>query len=169
MRAANTAAIDPSAAADQLMNFAERAYPQYFPSHEASLDLPPYRYRFYSGTGVYLGVAGGMVYVIGGAFGAAPSAVGPLTNYITPVDIDAAVQLARDKGCLACHAVDTRVIGPSFRSVSVRYAGQPGAADLLAPRILNGGLGAWGSVPMPPTPSLTPDEAKMLATAILTL
>jgi cytochrome c len=169
MRAANTAAVDPAAAADQLMNFAERAYPLYFPSHQASVDLPPYRYRFYAGTGVYLGVADGVVYVMGGTFGGTPRAVGPLTAYITPVDIDAAVQLARAKACLACHAVDTRLIGPSFRSVSARYAGQPGAADLLVPRIIDGGVGVWGSVPMPPNFNLSLDEAKMLAAAILTL
>lgn len=168
LRAATTA-VAPAAAADQLMNFAERAYPLYFPGHQASLDLPPYRYRFYPATGVYLGVADGVVYVMGGTFGAAPRAVGPLTAYITPVDIDAAVQLARAKACLACHAVDTRLIGPSFRSVSARYAGQPGAADMLVPRIIDGGAGVWGSIPMPPNFNLSLDEAKLLAAAILTL
>lgn len=168
MRAA-AAAVDPATAADQLMNFAERAYPLYFPSHEASVDLPPYRYRFYPATGVYLGVADGVVHVMGGTFGGTPRAVGPLTAYITPVDLAAAAQLARDKACLACHAVDTRLIGPSFRSVSARYAAQPGAADLLMPRIIDGSSGVWGSIPMPPNFNLSLDEAKMLAAAILML
>lgn len=168
MRAGGATAVAASAA-DQLMDFAERAYPLYFPSHQASLDLPPYRYRYYPETGVYLGVADAVVYVMGGAFGAAPSAVGPVTAYITPVDIEAAAQLARSRNCLACHAVDSKLIGPSFRSVSVRYAGQPGAADLLVPRIIDGGSGVWGSIPMPPNFNVTLDEAKLLAAAILTL
>lgn len=167
LRAASAASV-----ADQLMDFAESAYPQYFPGHQVSLDLPPYRYRHYPETGIYLGVADDVVYVMGGTFGGVPRALGPVTAYITPVDttpvdLEAAAQLARDRTCLACHSLDTRLIGPSFRSVSDRYRGQPGAADLLAGRIVNGGSGVWGSIPKPPNFSVTPAEAKVLADAIL--
>lgn len=161
------AAAGAASVADQLMDFAEGAYPQYFPGHPVSVDLPPYRYRHYPETGIYLGVALDVVYVMGGTFGGVPRAVGPVTAYITPVDLAAAAQLARDRFCLACHALETKLIGPSFRSVSDRYDGQAGAADLLANRILNGGSGVWGSVPMPPNVTVTPAEAKVLAAAIL--
>ncbi len=168
------ATASAASVADQLMDFAEGVYPQYFPGHPVSVDLPPYRYRHYPETGIYLGVALDVVYVMGGTFGGVPRAVGPVTAYITPVDttpvdLEAAAQLARNKNCLVCHAVDTKLIGPSFRSVSERYHGQSGAADLLASRIRSGGSGAWGSVPAPASPSVTPAEAKVLATAILAL
>jgi len=57
--------------------------------------------------------------------------------------------------CVGCHALDTRVVGPSFREIGSRYAGDAGAAARLAAKIRAGGQGAWGQVPMPPNPSLS--------------
>ncbi len=58
--------------------------------------------------------------------------------------------LARDAGCLACHAVATKVVGPAFRDVAMRYAGKPGAQLALLEKVRKGGSGSWGQVPMPP-------------------
>lgn len=75
--------------------------------------------------------------------------------------------LARAKLCLGCHAVDRKMVGPAFKDVAARYAGQPGAAAKLAEKIVAGGSGAWGVVPMPANPKVSADEAKQLAAWVL--
>jgi cytochrome c len=75
--------------------------------------------------------------------------------------------LAQKKNCLACHAVDKKVIGPSYQEVAAKYAGQKDAADKLAQKILKGGSGVWGPVPMPANTQVNEAEAKTLATWIL--
>jgi cytochrome c len=75
-------------------------------------------------------------------------------------------QLAQQKGCLACHSVDKKIVGPAYKDVAKKYAGQAGAADKLATKIQKGGSGVWGTVPMPPN-NVTPAEAKELATWVL--
>jgi cytochrome c len=80
--------------------------------------------------------------------GAAPA--GPATPKAAPVDANAAaLTLARKFNCLACHGMDTKLVGPGLREVSKKYAGRADAADYLAQRISAGGSGVWGSVPMP--------------------
>jgi cytochrome c len=69
--------------------------------------------------------------------------------------------------CSGCHALDKRVVGPSFREVSAKYRNNPNAVAHLAAKIRSGGQGAWGSVPMPPNAAVTPDEAKTLADWVL--
>jgi len=75
--------------------------------------------------------------------------------------------LARSKSCLACHSVDKKIIGPAFKDVAARYAGNSGAVDMLAAKIVNGGSGVWGAVPMPANPSVTPQQARQLAEWVL--
>ena len=64
--------------------------------------------------------------------------------------------------------IDTKIVGPAFKDVAAKYAGQEGAADLLAGHIKNGTVGAWGQIPMPPNP-VTEEEAKTLAEWVLSL
>ena len=78
------------------------------------------------------------------------------------------LQLATAKNCMACHAVDKKLVGPSYKDVAAKYAGQKDAADKLAAKIIKGGSGVWGPVPMPANAQDNPDEAKKLATWILT-
>jgi cytochrome c len=78
-------------------------------------------------------------------------------------------ELARQKLCLGCHAVDKKQLGPALRDVAARYAGQKDAVPRLAERIVGGSSGAWGAVPMPPNPKVTPEEARQLASWVLTL
>jgi len=73
--------------------------------------------------------------------------------------------LAQKSGCLACHAVDKKVVGPAYQDVAKKYAGMK--AEELAKRIKSGGSGHWGPVPMPPQPALSEADAKTLATWIL--
>ena len=78
-------------------------------------------------------------------------------------------QLAQQKNCLACHAVDKKLVGPSYKEVAAKYAGQSGAADKLAGKILKGGSGVWGPVPMPANAQVNEAEAKKLAAWVLTM
>ena len=79
----------------------------------------------------------------------------------------ASPELANSKVCMGCHAVDRKIIGPSFKDVAARYAGQPDAAARLAEKMIKGGSGAWGAVPMPANPKVTPEEARQLAAWVL--
>jgi cytochrome c len=79
----------------------------------------------------------------------------------------ASAELARDKVCMGCHAVDRKLIGPSFKDVAARYAGQPDAVARISERILKGSSGAWGAVPMPANPRMKPEEAQQLAAWVL--
>lgn len=77
--------------------------------------------------------------------------------------------LATSKNCMACHAVDKKLVGPAYKDVAAKYAGQAGAADKLAEKILKGGSGVWGPVPMPANAQVSAAEAKTLATWVLSL
>jgi len=84
----------------------------------------------------------------------------------TPALADAA--LATQKNCMACHAVDKKLVGPSYKEVANKYAGQKDAVDRLAGKILKGGSGVWGPVPMPANAQVSEAEAKKLAAWVLT-
>lgn len=76
--------------------------------------------------------------------------------------------LATAKNCMACHAVDKKLLGPSYKDVAAKYAGQKDAVDKLAVKIMKGGSGAWGAIPMPANAQVNEAEAKKLAAWILT-
>jgi cytochrome c len=76
--------------------------------------------------------------------------------------------LAQKKNCMACHATDKKLIGPAYKDVAAKYAGQKDAADKLAQKIVKGGSGVWGAVPMPANPQVSEAEAKQLAAWVLT-
>ena len=74
--------------------------------------------------------------------------------------------LAKAKNCMACHAIDKKLVGPAYKDVAAKYKGDAGAVDKLAAKVKAGGKGVWGQIPMPPN-NVTPDEAKKLVTWIL--
>lgn len=78
------------------------------------------------------------------------------------------LQLATAKNCMACHAVATKLVGPSYKDVAAKYAGQKDAVDKLAAKIIKGGSGVWGPVPMPANAQVNDAEAKKLAAWVLT-
>jgi S-disulfanyl-L-cysteine oxidoreductase SoxD len=82
-----------------------------------------------------------------------------------PAKVDAAA-LARQKGCLACHAPDRKLVGPAFREIAQRYRGKPEAAA-LAERVRKGSSGHWGPIPMPANPDLAEADVRALVAAIL--
>ena len=77
--------------------------------------------------------------------------------------------LATAKNCMACHAVDKKLVGPAYKEVAAKYAGQKDAVDKLAVKIVKGGSGVWGPVPMPANTQVSDAEAKKLAAWVLTL
>lgn len=80
---------------------------------------------------------------------------------------DAGLDLAGKKNCLACHAVDKKLIGPSYKEVSAKYKGDKTAEAKLAEKIVKGGSGVWGQMPMPANPQVNAEEAKTLAKWVL--
>ncbi len=82
-------------------------------------------------------------------------------------DAAAAKALASKSACMACHAVDKKLVGPSFKDVAAKHKGQAGALAAVAARIKSGGSGSYGPVPMPPQPALKDDELTLLAGWVL--
>jgi cytochrome c len=74
--------------------------------------------------------------------------------------------LAKAKNCMACHAIDKKLVGPAYKEVAAKYAGDAGAAAVLAAKVKAGGKGVWGPVPMPPN-NVTPEEAAKLVAWVL--
>ncbi len=85
----------------------------------------------------------------------------------TPAMADLA--LASAKNCMVCHAIDKKVVGPSYKAIAAKYAGQKDAADKLAVTIIkgSGSSSVWGPVPMPAMAQVNADEAKKLAAWVL--
>ena len=75
--------------------------------------------------------------------------------------------LAQSKNCMACHNVDKKVVGPAYKDVAAKYKADKTAADKLAAKIIKGGSGVWGPVPMPANSQVNEAEAKKLANWIL--
>ncbi|MBB5408151.1 cytochrome c [Paraburkholderia sp. HC6.4b] len=98
------------------------------------------------------------------ALAAALSAAGPAARAET-----AGLALAQQKNCMSCHSVTRPFMGPALHDVAARYAGRNDAASYLKRKILDGGTGVWGTVPMPANTQLTPDQAATLAAWVLTL
>lgn len=77
--------------------------------------------------------------------------------------------LARAKNCISCHAAGNKVIGPAYKEIAARYAGDITAQERLVQKVLKGGSGVWGSVPMPANPQVSEAEAQTLVKWILML
>lgn len=85
----------------------------------------------------------------------------------TPALADQA--LATAKNCMTCHATDKKLVGPAFKDVAAKYKDDKGAVDKLAQKIVKGGSGVWGPVPMPANAQVNDGEAKKLAAWVLTV
>ncbi len=66
--------------------------------------------------------------------------------------------LAQAKGCMACHQVAVKVVGPAYKDVAAKYKGTAGALDTLVAKVKAGGSGNWGQIPMPPQGATSTDE-----------
>ena len=75
--------------------------------------------------------------------------------------------LARKNDCFGCHAVAVQLVGPAFKEVAAKYAGQSDAVELLVASVRNGSVGKWGELPMPAHPKLSAGDAKKLVEWVL--
>ncbi len=90
-----------------------------------------------------------------------------LSAVTAPAMADAA--LATSKNCMACHAVDKKMVGPAYKDVAAKYSADPDAAKKLAVIIQKGSKGVWGPVPMPANPQVNEADAAKLAAWVMTL
>jgi cytochrome c len=77
--------------------------------------------------------------------------------------------LAKKYNCLACHAVDKKLVGPSYKDIAKKYKGQAGADAKMTEKVKKGGSGAWGPIPMPPNAAVPDAEVKKLVDWILAM
>jgi cytochrome c len=84
----------------------------------------------------------------------------------TPVWADLA--LAQKNSCMACHTVDRKVVGPAYKDVARKYAGKD-VTTKLASKIIKGGTGTWGVIPMPANPKVSQEDAETLVKWVLSL
>ncbi len=77
--------------------------------------------------------------------------------------------LLTKNGCTACHAVDKKVVGPSYQDVAAKYKGDAKAAAMLFDKVKKGGSGVWGQVPMPPNPQVSDADLKKIIADVLAL
>jgi cytochrome c len=78
-------------------------------------------------------------------------------------------ELAQKKNCMACHATDKKLVGPAYKDVAAKYAKDKDAVKKLSEKIIKGGSGVWGPVPMPANTQVSPAEAEALAKWVLTI
>ncbi len=90
-----------------------------------------------------------------------------VASMVAPAFADQA--LAQAKNCLSCHTVDKKIVGPAYKDVAKKYAGQKDAVEKLASKIMKGGSGVWGVVPMPVNSQVNEADAKKLAAWVLSL
>jgi cytochrome c len=88
-------------------------------------------------------------------------------GFAAPVFANA--DLAQKKNCMACHATDKKLVGPAYKEVAAKYAGQKDAVDKLAQKIIKGSTGVWGPVPMPANAQVSEAEAKQLVQWVLSV
>lgn len=80
-----------------------------------------------------------------------------------PLAAMASEAIAKQAGCLACHAKDKKLVGPAFKDVAAKYQGDAGAPAKLADKVRQGGKGVWGAIPMPPNPAAKISDADLKA------
>lgn len=79
----------------------------------------------------------------------------------------ASEELAKKHACLACHAIDKKMVGPGYKEIAAKYKGQKDAEAKLVEKVKKGGSGAWGQVPMPPNANVSDADTKTLVQWIL--
>ncbi len=77
--------------------------------------------------------------------------------------------LAQKNACMSCHGVDKKIVGPAFKEVAKKYAGDKDAQAKLVAKVKTGGKGVWGQIPMPPNPNLKQEDADKIVAWVLSL
>jgi cytochrome c len=101
---------------------------------------------------------------------AAPAPVPAVAEAKAAQPVAPELQLAQANKCMACHAIDKKVVGPAWTDVAAKYRGQKGAEAKLIEKVAKGGSGVWGAMPMPPnSPQVSDSDIKTLVRFILNL
>ena len=90
-----------------------------------------------------------------------------LTSQAFAVDMAAGQALAQKSGCLACHSVAAKIVGPAFKDVAAKYKGNKKAEAMLIEKVTKGGKGVWGQVAMPANAAVKPADVKTLVSWVL--
>src|SRR5258708_31368770 len=98
-----------------------------------------------------------------------PAALATFALALAATPALANLELATKSGCTACHAVDKKVVGPSFKEVAAKYKGDAKAEAMLVDKVKKGGVGVWGQVPMPPNATVSDADIKTLVKWVLSL
>lgn len=77
--------------------------------------------------------------------------------------------LAQKNACMSCHGVDKKIVGPAFKDVAKKYAGDKTAHDKLVAKVKAGGKGVWGDIPMPPNPQVKAEDLDKIVSWVLSL
>lgn len=101
-------------------------------------------------------LCGAIVMVLALAAAAQPAVAAP-----------AGLSIARSNACMGCHAVDRKLVGPSFQQIAARYKGDPGAQTKLQGKVRDGGSGVWGAIPMPSHPGMSDADIKTVVQWVL--
>jgi len=102
--------------------------------------------------------------MVSGAFAQVKAPAAPAA----PASATAGKDLLAKSGCLACHAVDKKLVGPAHLDVANKYRNVKGAEDKLVGHVLNGGGGVWGPIPMPPHKHIPQADIRTMVRYILT-
>ncbi|WP_295794925.1 c-type cytochrome [Mucilaginibacter sp.] len=100
---------------------------------------------------------------------AAPAKVIPPPPFATAQEIEDGKALIAKLDCLACHKIDTKLVGPAYTAVAEKYPQDQNSVDMLSQKVINGGSGVWGPVPMAPHPAITLADVNKIVKYILTL
>ena len=79
----------------------------------------------------------------------------------------ASADLAKQKNCLACHAADKKLVGPSYKDIAAKYKADKNAFPVLVKKVREGGVGVWGQIPMPANPQVNEQEAQTVVKWVL--
>ncbi|AOJ67340.1 c-type cytochrome [Burkholderia savannae] len=105
-------------------------------------------------------VMGGAAAVVA-AFGCA------MASLPAHADVGDGLKVARSNACMGCHAVDRKLVGPSFQQIAERYKNDKQAEPKLAKKVKDGGSGVWGAIPMPAHPRMSDADVRSVVQWVL--
>jgi cytochrome c len=100
---------------------------------------------------------------------AAAATAAPANDMTANPDYEKGLTLIAKSDCLTCHKTDTKNIGPAYKDVAAKYENTEENVALLAGKVIKGGAGVWGQIPMTPHPALSEDDAKQMIKYVLLL
>lgn len=93
----------------------------------------------------------------------------PVLAKPTTKELEEGKSLLSKSDCLACHKIDTKLVGPNYKEVAKKYPAAEANYNLLSQKIIKGGSGVWGSIPMAPHATLKPEDVKKMVKYILSI